>query len=273
MAVLKGKKINKFERKYQRYHPSFPLRGTVCCHQCGHVVTGSPSTNGKTKTKHYYYHCEQEDCPRKGKTIRKAELEDDFSKLLEGINIKPEQLEKLKNKVVARWEVRQESITKQTKILDNKKKKLEDRKQRIQQMMEDGIYEAEDGKERLKSVKEEILVANIDVNESKLDEIDMATLLSYTDQFLTDLPRQWKDLKNENKPKFQTLVFPAGITYHPENKFGTPVLGYVFEVFEQLSAQNPVVVHKVYGFQNYLTVGRISGQVGILIRIYNQLEI
>jgi len=87
-----------------------------------------------------------------------------------------------------------------------------------------------------------MLIVNIDVNESKLDQIDMETLLSYTDQFITKLDRQWRDIKHENKPKFQTLVFPSGISYHPEKKFGTANLGYLFRVLEQLHAQNPSVV-------------------------------
>ena len=76
--VLSGKKINKFERKYQRFNPAFPLRGTVLCMCCEGSLTGSASTNGSGK-KYYYYHCENKSCDRKGKTIKKIKLEDQFS--------------------------------------------------------------------------------------------------------------------------------------------------------------------------------------------------
>ncbi|MBI1184312.1 hypothetical protein GC194_08575 [bacterium] len=51
---LNGKKANSGHNKASDQH--LPLRGSICCLECGLPMTGSGS-RGKVGTVHYYYHC------------------------------------------------------------------------------------------------------------------------------------------------------------------------------------------------------------------------
>lgn len=229
------------KRKYKRNNPDFPLRGTVLCHACGNGMTGSRSTNGKGGN-YYYYHCEHRGCCQKGKAFRKRDIERHFVKLLARYSLKPEKFEILKDSIIKFWETRHDSIRKQTQLLRNKASKLEARKDRIQCLMEDGVYDLQDGKKRLEKVKEEILLTDIDIDDSALEHVNIEELLVYAQQFITDLAGKWKTLESKNQQKFQNLVFPEGIIYHPEKGFGTHQTGCVFKAFDLLSNQNPSLV-------------------------------
>lgn len=58
----------------------FPLRGSVCCSDCGALYTAGWS---KGRHRDYaYYSCRSKGCPSYGKSIRREEIEGDFEKLL-----------------------------------------------------------------------------------------------------------------------------------------------------------------------------------------------
>jgi len=76
------------------------------------------------------------------------------------------------------------------------------------------------------------------MNECQIDKFDIEGALSYTNQFITNLARQWFDLSAPVVLRFQKLIFPEGITYDRENGFGTTKLGLIYEQ-NRLSAGRP----------------------------------
>lgn len=58
--------------------------------------------------------------------------------------------------------------------------------------------------------------------------------IEYAKHFITDLPRQWFDLGIESKRRFQKLVFPEGLPYLGNGKFGTAKISVIFEINQQL---------------------------------------
>lgn len=67
-------------------NPDFPLRRTIRCSACGSPITGSWS-RGRSR-KYAYYRC-----PRKGcgeVSVRRGDLEDEFSSFLATLSVKPE---------------------------------------------------------------------------------------------------------------------------------------------------------------------------------------
>lgn len=62
----------------------FPLRGFVLCDDCGNPMTSCWSKS-RTGKKHPYYMCHTKGCPSCRKSIRKAQIEDEFEALLRGM--------------------------------------------------------------------------------------------------------------------------------------------------------------------------------------------
>lgn len=62
----------------------FPLRGFVCCDDCGTALTACWSTS-KSGKKHPYYLCHSKGCPSYRKSIRRDVLEGEFSTLLQDL--------------------------------------------------------------------------------------------------------------------------------------------------------------------------------------------
>ncbi len=68
-------------------HADFPLRGAVCCADCGHQLTGCWSKGSHAS--YAYYLCYTRGCPSKGKSIRKEKVEGEFSALLQRLQPTP----------------------------------------------------------------------------------------------------------------------------------------------------------------------------------------
>ena len=66
----------------------FPLRGAIACAECGKPLTACWSTS-KAGTRHPYYMCYAKGCARKGKSIRRDQIEGEFVELLDAMTPKP----------------------------------------------------------------------------------------------------------------------------------------------------------------------------------------
>ena len=64
------------------------LRGFVVCSDCETPLTACWSES-KTGDKHPYYLCQKKSCPSYRKSIRHADLEEDFDNLIAGITLAP----------------------------------------------------------------------------------------------------------------------------------------------------------------------------------------
>jgi DNA invertase Pin-like site-specific DNA recombinase len=238
--VLSGKNIHTAKKK--RFNEDFPLRGqAVLCFECLQSITGStPKGNGGY---YFYYHCKNKDCIMYGKAIKKARIEREWMQKLRCIAPSDKGLELIKESVLSHWEgvisKQKSEVERRTKLVEEFKQK----RQRIFDMREDGSYTPEEFQERKEKVENEITAHNIALNETKLDQLDVETTLTFALKFMKDLGRQWFDLPPQLQPRFQKLIFPEGITYNREKGFGTAKLGCLYEVSELLARKKyPLVV-------------------------------
>ena len=222
--ILAGKR---FKVKKQKFNPIFPLRGTIKCGYCGRPLTGSCSSGRNEK--YAYYHCYNKECSMYGKVINKLELEKEFINYLNGITPKKEFLELFKTVVLSLWnekgsyfEAEAQKYTRYLSILDGKRK-------RIIEMREEGAYTTDEFKERKEEIENEIMVTKISLDETRIEEFDVEGALSYANNFISSLGRQWFDL-SESRSRFQKLVFPEGISYRRGEGFGTAPLGLIYEL-------------------------------------------
>jgi len=68
-----------------------------------------------------------------------------------------------------------------------------------------------------------------------VEEWDIETAVSYAAQFMTDLPRQWRDYSLEQKHKFQQLVFPEGVIYKKGAGVLELKLGAIYQLLQDIT--------------------------------------
>ncbi len=224
-------------QKRERHNADLPLRRTVTCAGCGRMLTGSVSRGNGGQ--YFYYHCHGKACGEYGKAIPKADLEAAFAGYLERVTPKPRVLNVIKASLINLWEEKQLAFRSEEERHATVLATLIEKRARIRELLEDGTYSKEEGKERLAEIKSGIIATEIALNEARIDQLDMETAISYATSFMGNLARQWFDLAPELRPRFQTLIFPDGVPYSRSKGFGTAKLGLIFELCQQNANEFP----------------------------------
>lgn len=188
-VILSGKQ---HKVKRVKLNPDFPLKQTVKCGICGKHLTGSCSYGHGGK--YYYYHCFNKECPMHGKTISKHELENDFMNYLNEVSPKEEFLIAFKNTVLELWNRQGATLRNDAQNYERQLDVLEEKRKRVFEMREDGSYTTEEFKERKEEIEDQIMATKISLNETRIEQFDIEGSLSYANNFILNLGRQWMDL-------------------------------------------------------------------------------
>jgi site-specific DNA recombinase len=223
--ILSG---NRVQAKKQRYNPQFSLRKTVLCSECGKPLTGSNSRgHGGIYSN---YHCYTKGCSLYGKSIKKDVLEKDFVELLAEITPNDEFLNLFKATVLDVWEEKGKSYELEAERVEKALGELKVKLKRVKEMREDGSYTKEEFLDRKAEVENEIVTTKVSLSEARIEQYDLESALDYANRFIKDIGRQWIDMPDAIKPRFQKLVFPNGITYKKDKGFGTCDLGLIYAI-------------------------------------------
>ena len=217
IAIREGKRFKKQPPK--TFNPLFPLKKSILCGTCQRYLTASPSKgNGGV---YGYYHCFNKECEMRNRTIAKLDVEKEFVQLLGTIQPTMKHLQLLKETVIDLWE---------------------EKRKRIFEMREDGSYSKQDFGERRAEIDNQIAAKRISMNESNIDELDVAAAITYATHFVEKLDRQWVDLKPELKLRFQKLIFPEGILYFKGQGFQTTRLSLILQLKETARDEQSLLV-------------------------------
>jgi hypothetical protein len=168
------------------------LKQTVKCGICGKHLTGSCSYGHAGK--YYYYHCFNKECPMHGKTISKHELENEFMNYLNEVSPKEDFLIAFKNTVLELWNRQGATLRNDAQIMKDSWIVLEEKRKRVFEMREDESYTTEEFKERIEEIEDQIMATKISLNETRIEQFDIEGSLSYANNFILNLGRQWMDL-------------------------------------------------------------------------------
>lgn len=231
-AVLDGKALS--VTLHVRSHPDFPLRYFVRCGECGTPLTASWS---KGRTSHYsYYRCRASSC--RAVNVTKAEFENEFLGYLSGLKPKPELMRLFKEIVLDVWKKKRADTGGTIKTLDRKLGELRQRKEQLvnaftyRQAIDEATYQDQNDK-----LSEEITLAEMELHDARLDELDVEGVLNFAEHVMGNAPRMWMECSVEQKQRLQKVLFPGGVTYS-KGTFGTTEVSSVFRVLQLVSSQN-----------------------------------
>ena len=211
--------------------PDFPLKRFTKCGRCGRSLTGSRST-GRGGKKYPYYHC-----PGCATRARKATLESKFVQLLERLQPNPAYLRLFKEIVLDAW-TRSRSNSKEARraVL----KRLEGLQRRLDQLDEAHIFRRsidQTSYERQRDkLREEVTLAELELNDARLEELDVEAVLAFAEHLLGNAARIWVEASPTQKLGFQRVLFPTGITFDGE-KVGTATTCLAFNYLRPIQNQ------------------------------------
>ena len=222
--ILSGKT---YKVKHVIKNPHFPLRRTIYCGCCGRQLTGSASRGRSSK--YYYYHCYNKKCSMYGKAINKEKLEKEFINYLNRITPNQKFLKEFKASVLDLWNDKESLLQNEAQKYASQLSAYEEKRKRIFEMREEGLYTPEEFRERKEEIENKIMATKISLSETRIDQFDIEGVLSYANNFISNLGRLWLDLTLSHE-RFQKMVFPEGISYIRGKGFGTAKLGLIYEM-------------------------------------------
>lgn len=229
-ARLLGKQIRKI---YETDNPDFPLRKHLQCHSCLRYVTASWS---KGRSASYpFYRCNNKDCLRGGKSMKRDEVHNLFEEHLQDLEldsglaslVKAVILEVYREKNKDRGDY-VKTLEKTLRELGAHREVLLERITRTQSQLVIETYEKELESNLLLQEKtggELILAKQSNDFETKLDELFEMVQSPY---FV------WVNSGITGKKRLLNVFYPDGLYKLPENKFGTtnkPLITAIFEGF------------------------------------------
>jgi DNA invertase Pin-like site-specific DNA recombinase len=230
-AVLEGRRPSVPER--QMIHPDFPLRVFVRCARCDKPLTGSWS-KGRASS-YAYYRCRTSGCAT-GSTAKES-LEEAFERLLVALQPRKEYLALFRAIVLDVWQDRQADAARLRASLEENLSKLKDKKTRLDESF---IFRGEIARDTYVAldakVREEILVAQIELSEATIEELDVEAVLGFAEHLMGNAAALWKALPANRKRVLQDSIFPEGVTFDGE-AFGTAVTCGAFTYLRLLETQ------------------------------------
>ena len=90
---------------------------------------------------------------------------------------------------------------------------------------------------RMARENEVLALARMELHDTEVEELDVEGLLGFAAHLLTNASRLWLALDLDQKLRFQSVLFPSGVTFDGES-FRTPETSSIFNYLRALSAEN-----------------------------------
>ena len=247
--ILASKKRN--FKKRQVMSPEFPLRGLVCCAECGGHVSASPS-RGRNETYAYYF-CQGRDktCPVHRESIPKEMIESDFVNHFKNIQLEDGADVLVKEIFEKVWSSELKKFSE--KDVDSKKRVDEIEKeiplitQKIIKSNSDLVVnEYEKAIETLAREKKE-LESSLLSNNTDTD-IPYRTALDKSLELFKSPYKIWSNADLAEQHRLFFFVFDGKIPYSKKDGYRTASEPYAISLFREFATANPQHVEMV-GFE------------------------
>lgn len=201
--ILSGRKKKQNKQISFRDHDELPLRGLLCCSKCGNHVTGSASRS-RNGQRHYYYHCMK--C--KKERFRAEKANNEMEKLLSTIQIS-EGIETIYKRILdEELKENPQRLGQQKSTLTQELNKLEERKDKLQNMLLDGHLNPQDYSELKRKLEDQISEVKNDLK--RFEEAKDISKDQFNEklQTLANLLEWYKSKGVQDKKRFLSSIFP-----------------------------------------------------------------
>lgn len=243
--------LNKKTKKggeYSTKNTVFPIKQVAVCANCSEPLYGSSPRNG-SGVYSPRYHCARRSCKRVTASVSVDDVHDAYMKLLDTIQPTSGLLALYKDVLIKQAALVGNRLNSQ---VESKRHELDDIANARLKAIEDSVLTTDDN--RRSQLLE--LIAHMDTKKAdktlelrKLEEDQTVqeSKISYAIKNMYDIANQWNDAEYDLKLKFQSMVFPKGLTYDTKNRnFGTaelsPLYRYIMDVEEEDIKQNSYLV-------------------------------
>jgi site-specific DNA recombinase len=234
-----GRELGVARRSYVHDRDDFPLRGLLRCQACGQLLTASWS---KGKRKRYaYYHCPGSARCRKS-NVPALGVEAQFMRVLEALRPKPEYLQLFRVIVLDVWKREHSSTLSRRVALEAALGQTKKRRERLDEayLFEGGIdretYDRMKGK-----LADELARLEAQIEELRLDEIDVEAAMDYAIYLATHAERLWLAASAKQRLILQEVFFPEGLTIS-SGEIRTPATGSFFSQLREITGDGAMMV-------------------------------
>ena len=227
--LLYGKRKRAGEVR-QKFHPDYPLKGTLMCPNCGKPMYASAPRSG-SGTKSPRYDCFRPSCKGLVRSIKAVSMHDNFEKVLERIQPQEAVIELFKEVIVKRMAYELGLVNSKKAAINAKLDTIADnRLETLKKYAADKLTEEDKNAlvDSLDDEKEELTkqLRKLEARQSIQEkDIDLAVAV------MRDTKLQWQIASPFAKQKFQSALFPKGLVYDAENeRFGTTEISTLYRV-------------------------------------------
>lgn len=203
-------------------HLDFPLRNSVCCGDCENPLRSGWS-KGKRK-KYPYYFCQTKECESYGKSIRRADIEGDFTDLLKGLQPAAPLFAMVKAMVFDVWNQRTQQTDLIRKSLKQDVRKLE---KQIDGLL-DRLVEATSPttirayERKIEQLEKQKLLTAEKAEKSTPPKASASDMLEHPMRFLSNPYKLWESGEIILQKLVLRLAFSERLVYHRNKGYRTP---------------------------------------------------
>ena len=103
-----------------------------------------------------------------------------------------------------------------------------ERKQRLVDLLVDGTLDRDTYKQENDGNELRISEFAVELAGVEVPEVDLGEALDFATDVLADAAHHWREFAPKTRREFQILLFPDGIHYSPNGRFGTPRTSFLF---------------------------------------------
>jgi site-specific DNA recombinase len=223
----------------------FPLRGSVQCDDCERPLTANWSRS-KTGERHAYYMCFNRECGSYRKSIRRADIEGRFERLLGELQPAPSLIRIIKAMFTDAWEMQRMQAR---QAFDAHKRAFAKADEEISRLLDRIVTATNDSviaayEKRIDALEREKLVHAERYAKSGEPQRSFEEMFELAMSFMASPSNLWKSDRIEDKQTVIKLVFADRLRYSRFEGFRTPQFSSVFKTLEGTKRGNCMMAER-----------------------------
>jgi len=193
---------------------------------------------------------------------RREKLESAFVSLLTELQPSAGYLKLFRAIVLDVWRARRVDADHHRKEIERRVQGLREKLDRVDDAcLHEGRIDQMSYERQRDKLRQDLTLAQMSLHDASVEELDVESVLAFAEVTLTNASRFWTDGTLDQKQRFQSSVFPEGLTFDGE-KLGTTVICLAFNRLPSSKVEESSVASPP-GFDPFTVAGRV--EAGLLM--------